>query len=314
MIGASRKTYKDLVDEVLRFAGMADDMANLRQLAKDAVAASHEQRLTRMRWTFMLFPVPQRLSIVGGQQNYSLHEAFFTPQYFRSLDSANGRTIKLVPYELVPEYLPNLTTDTGYGSYATLHGVSKVQNQPTSASVITPSSSDEDDDGKTVTVVGETATGIQSETLTLPNAGSVEFTAILDVTKNGSAWQGTLTLSANEGAVTVLTLGAAQYGRQFPQLRALLTPSAAESWEYNFFRLPKQLVNDNDIPDTPYPFDRLHVLDAKIALSDHTRPNAATLNGWKEERDQLQFDMETAYQDGLAYGSETSSITLVDRG
>jgi hypothetical protein len=314
MIGASRRTYKNLVDEVLSWAGMGTDTANLRQLAKYAVAASHASRLTDSRWTFMLYPTPQQLSIVAGQQNYALHEAFLTPQYFRSISSSNARPIKPVPYAKVASYLPDYTTDTGATTYVTVHGVTKVQNQPTSASVITPSSSNPADNGKLVTVVGETATGLQSEVLTLPNAGSIAFTAILDVTKGDGTWQGTLSLKSNAGAVTLLTLSPTQYGRQFRQMRALLPPSASETWEYNFFRQPKQLVADNDIPDTPFPFDYIHVLDALIAMADHTRPTGSILSEWNRQRDALEQNLESTYQDGLAQDSESDGITLIDRG
>ncbi len=310
MIGVSRRTFSDLVDDVMGWAGMADDAGELRTRAKSAVAASHERRLLDGRWSFMLYPTPQTVTMVAGQQNYSLNEAFLTPQYFRS--RTTGNPVIPVPYDKMLTHLPTSGT-TGYVNKVMLHGVSKVQNQPTSASVITPSSSSGSDNGRTVTVTGETETGIQSETLTLPTAGSVEFINILDVTKGAGTWYGTLTLTANAGAVTVLKLGAAQYGRQFPQMRSLIIPNTAEVIEYNFFRLPKLLSADNDIPDTPYPFDRLHVLDANLALQDFSRPTASTVRQWEQERAILEGDMAATYQDGLADGSEASYITLVSR-
>lgn len=309
MIGPSRRTFKNLVDEVLGWSGMSHDTNNLRTLAKAAVAAAHQKRLTSGRWSFMLFPAPQRLSIVAGQQSYALHEAFLTPQYFRSL--TNPRTITTVPHSRVLQYLPANPDTPAAPLYVTLDGVSKFQNQPAAASVITPSSSNSGDNGRQVTVVGETATGLQSETLTLPNAGSVEFTALLDITKGDGTWLGNLSLSA--GATTLLTLGPTQYGRQFPQLRSLVKPISAETWEYNFYRQPKRLTLDNDIPDLPFPFDQLLVIDARLAMQDVTRPTAATIRELERQAMELEQDMIATFQEGLAEGSEPEYVTLVNR-
>jgi hypothetical protein len=312
MIGPSRRTFKDLVDEVLEWAGMGDDTNRLRALAKRAVKAAHQRRLVSGRWTFMLFPKPQTLSIVAGQQNYSLHDSFNTPLYFRSLSATNARRIRPVPYARLADYLPEAAA-SGDTVYVSLAGVSKVQNQPTSASVITPTSTAPADSGKQVVVVGDTATGVQTETLTLPSAGSVQFTTILDVTKLGTGWAGTLSLTSNGGAVTILQLAAAQYGRQFPQLRLLLPPQGNETWEYQHFRLGKQLELDTDIPDIPYPFDQLLVLDAKLSLQDITRPTASAVRQWEKEAFELEQDMSATFQDGLAQDSETHYVEEITR-
>jgi hypothetical protein len=310
VIGPSRRTYKQLVDEVLSWGGMSSDTNRLRTLAKYAVAESHRKRLSGTRWSFMLYPQPQTLSIVGGRQFYSLHDAFLTPQYFRS--RTDGRTIRLVPLSRELDYLPADYTATGSPRFATLAGYSKVHTQPSQTSVLGVTSSNAADSSKTVTFVGETASGIVSETIPVFAIGTVEFSTILDVTKNGEGWQGTM-VAGDAFATVILSLGATSYGRQFPQLKTLTVPSGAETWEYNFFRQPKQLSSDYDIPDTPEPFASIHVLDALLKMQDHMRPTAQTVNQWRSDQAELEADMAAAFQHGLSQDSEAEYINLIDR-
>lgn len=309
MIGPDRRYFKQLVDEVLSWGGMSADTNKLRALAKYAVAQSHRKRLGGTRWSFMLYPVAQTISVSAGTSLYPLHDAFLTPQYFRS--RADGRPLRVVPPNKLLDYLPDPTDTAGTPRHVQLTGVSKIQNQPTSASVIAIAGADT---SKTVTITGDTATGIQSETITVGNSGAIAFTQILDFRKNGTGWTGTMTATSNAGAVTNLSLGASQYGRQFPLIKSVVTPDAADTWEYNFFRQPKQLSDDYDIPDTPEPFASIHVFDALLDMQDHMRPVQSVVREWQRQQIELEADMLAAFQHGLSQDSETDYVTLIDRG
>jgi hypothetical protein len=303
MFAANRRTFKELVDEVLQWTGDEDDMGQMRTLVENAIRASHEKRLVNDRYSFMLYPKPIRFSTVASQQQYSLHEAFLSPLFLRNVTT--GDPVKTVPFEQQHDYLPSGTSALASTDFAVLHGLAKVQNQPSEAGTITPTSSDSGDNGNTVIVVGEDADGqMVEETLTLPNAGTVEFAQVLDVVKMGATadWAGTLTLTHEDGTVLV-TLGASSFGRQFRQLRFLGVPQPGQSIEYQFFRQPKPLRYDNDIPDIPYPFDRLLVLDAQIATAGFSRPTAQELKQWKDDVLDLEQSMQAQYQDGLAADS-----------
>jgi hypothetical protein len=312
VIGPDRRYFKQLVDEVLSWGGMSSDTNRLRQLAKYAVAESHRKRLSSYRWSFMLYPVPQTIAVSAGTDTYPLHDAFLTPQYFRS--RTDGRPLRPVPFNKVAEYLPDPAATSGTPRHVTLTGVTKVQYQPTSASVIAGASTAPGDNGKTVTITGETATGIQSETIALPASTTLAFSTVLDVRKNGAGWAGTLSLTSNGGAITLLKLGPAQYGRQFPLIRSLNVPDSADTWEYNFFRQPKSLADDYDIPDTPEPFASIHVVDALLAMQDRMRPTAGMVRDWQRQQIELEADLIATYQHGLTQDSEADYVTLIDRG
>jgi hypothetical protein len=310
LYNVSRRTFKELVDDVLKWTGDEDDQAQMRDLAEQAVRSSHEQRLTADRYTFMIFPKVQTFSTASTKRTYSLHEAFLSPLYFKNLTS--GEPVRPVAFQRMGEFQ---SVATGSMEFVALQGVSKVQNQPAEASTITATSSNVGDNGRTVTVIGETASGISAENLTVGGgAGVLSFLpeGIIDVIKHGEDWLGTLTLTASDSTV-VLTLSAAEYGRQFRQLFSLNPLSGGETVEYQFFRAPKPLRYDTDIPDTPYPFDRIHTLDALVALSGFTRATDREVKLWKDQITDLENQLAAHYQDGLTADSEVNYTVLVER-
>jgi hypothetical protein len=308
MYSASRFTFKQLVDEVLQWSGDQDDAAQMRTLVKQALRSAHERRLTQERYTFMVFPKTQRFTTVADQQSYSLHEAFLSPLYVWNV--TQGHPVKLLPQQRLNDVRTESSTSL---TYAAIQGVSKVKNQPASAGIVAASSTDAADFGKTVLVTGENEDGeIVQETLTLPNVGTTEFSQILDVVKIGDDWQGRMTL-LDADSQHLLTLEAGTYGRQFRQLAALTPQAGGDIIEYQFYRQPKQLVYDNDIPDIPYPFDRILTLDALVALAGITRPSDRELQNWKSEITDLENGLLTHYSDGQSADAEANYQVLVAR-
>ena len=305
MLSVSRRTFKDLYSTVLQWTGDADDQAQMRDLAKDAVARSHERRLTSGRFAFMLFPKPQSLVTVAGQQAYSLNEAFLSPLYMQNLTL--GQPVNLPPYQNIIDLIPSVSGEAEGPSYATIHGVSKLQKQPTAASRLTVTG----ENGKKVKVYGETANGLEEEELTAPTQGSVQFITVLDVTKTDT-WTATMTLSAENGG-TLLTLSPTQYGRQFRQLWFPTPPNSSHTLEYQFFRHPKRLSHDNDIPDTPYPFDQLHILDALIELQGFTRATPAEIRRWEKDIEDIEANMNAAYADVQGSNADAVYGAVIER-
>lgn len=312
LFNSARRTYKDLQDEVLQWTGDEGDEGAMLDRVKSAITQSHERRLTNTRLPFMLWPKVQTFTTVAGQKAYSLHEAFGSALYF--FNQTARRKVIDTPFEREDEFIAESPDPRGQMFYVKLHGLSRVQNQPAAASTITATSSNSGDNGKQVIVVGETATGIQEETLTLPNAGSVTFLpgGVLDVIKMGTGWAGTLTLTASDSTV-LLTLSASQYGRQFRQLVAHNDQQGGELIQYQFFRNPKPLRYDNDIPDLPYPFDRILVLDSLIALQGFTRATQSEIKKWMDDVQDLEANMQQAYGDGNSVFSEANYQKLIDR-
>jgi uncharacterized Zn-binding protein involved in type VI secretion len=304
------RTFKQLYSEVLAWTADAEDEGVMRNLAQRAIAASHSRRLAGTRFPFLLAPQPATLTLTAGQQVYALHDTFHTPLYFRN--RTTGAPLAVVPYDMVAEHLPGVDASPQAVVGVALQGVARVSAQPATASVITATSSSVSDDGKQITITGDTGAGMASETLTLPNAGTVAFTAIHTVRKDTETWVGTVTL-ADASAQVLLTLGPTVFGRQFRLLRTLQTPASAEVIEYQWFRAPITLAHDYDLPDTPAPFDQLHVYDALLDLQGFTRATAAEIRNWEGHRDALERDLVATYQDGLAQDSAGSYVTYIPR-
>lgn len=306
------KTFLELQDAVLLKLSDAGDSATLRDLVKAAIAENHARRVSSANWSFMRWPVPPTLAIVAGIRRYSLHEAFGTPLYFKS------RTYGLLterPSDMLGDYeLPDHDA-TGEPNRFELAGSSGIKTQPVADSVLTATSSNAGDNGKTITVGGETAAGYEEETLTLPTPGTTTFLAgqLLTIRKNGTGWAGTLTVTADAGATTVLALAADVYGRNYRQFVLEIAPDAADTIDYPFFKQPIRLSNNYDIPDIPAPFSDVLIYDASIDLQGFSRATSGELQRWHDQQQQITFNLENAYMDGQSLGAEASYVHLVPR-
>lgn len=281
---AAIQTFKNIQDRILALLDEAGNTSTTLTLVKNAVNAAHTKRLTSERWPFMRWDSMQTLAVVAGQQTYALHSEFFRPIYFWN------RTILdyLTEYDDVTLESAGVDWNTDHASALKfqMYGRTEVQNQPSAASVIAVSSSNATDNGaRTVTIKGDTADGVRSETITCNSSGAVSFTKIIKVTKS-DAWVGTMTLTSNAGAVTNLKLFADEYGRSYQQVFLLNIPDAAETIEYRFYRQPSTLVANNDRPDLPPPFEELLVYDALIELSAYNQYDTTTLRVWSDKRDE----------------------------
>jgi hypothetical protein len=287
-------TFENLRDQVLYYLDQAGETGTPKTVIDDTLRRVHNSRLVERKWNFMLWDAQQTITTVVGQKFYSLHQEFFRPFYFynrttkRTMTQVNPGTI--LPTNGVIDY------DTGFGgsdwtdqsgsAYRfAFGGVSPVQYQPSSASVITITG----EAAKTVTVKGETSDGdVTTETITVGTPGSVSFTKILQVVK-GDGWTQTMTMTSNAAAVTNLKLRASEDGRQYRQLELINEPTAAETLIYKFYRKPSYLDSDNTIPDIPAPFSELLVYDALLQMGVYNQNISNSARQlWKEEQIRLE--------------------------
>jgi len=305
MIGISRRTFGQLVTEVLSWMGDEGDTGALKTLVEYAVRNSHEKRLTNQRHPFLLDATLRMFTTVVGQKSYPLHEAFQSALYFRPRLSPDNMLTE-IPYSQLQNHLPA----TGQQKF-TLHGISGIKNQPTSATTLGIAGHAS---GQSLIITGEDASGdVIEETVIHPTAVSaLTYTRVTNIRKEGTFTSGTITITA--GAVTVLSLPYNIYGRQYRQFNFLLAPtSAGEVVEYEFFRAPRTLLSDNDIPDTPHPFDRIHVLDALLDLQGYTRATAPEIQRWSSELVELEQDLLATHQDGLSLNAEQNYTNYIPR-
>lgn len=286
---ANIRTFKNIQDETLAWLDEASDTDVSLTLVKQSIRAAHEKRLTDERWSFMLSR-PKLLPTSAGVQTYSLDGEMLRLLYVKNLTTTKFLTEFADQNVLQAGY--DWSVDTDSAAAFTLWGRGEVQNQPTSASVIAVSSSNTGDNAtNSVTLRGDTATGVQTETILCNASGLISFTEILKVTKS-AGWVGTMTLTSNAGAVTNLTLGLTEYGKSYQTLYLLANPSAAESLEYRFYRQPSPLVADNDRCDYPAPFEELLVWEALLDLATYNSYDAGMIAYWSKKRDALLLSMQ----------------------
>jgi hypothetical protein len=272
-----------------------------------ALKQAHTIRLTEDSWKFMLWPRWESFTTVAGQSSYSLHQEFHRPLIFKN--TSRDVTLIETPSRNIENAGIDLIADTNTDRFQ-LWGRSPVLAQPTSASVIRIVSSSASDNtaAKAITITGDTASGVTSESITpngtTPVSGTTSFTQILGVTK-GAEWAGTLTMTSNSAAVTNLTLFPTEYGRSYPQLQYLGTPAAGETVQYRFYRKPRELANDNDLTDIPPPFERVLVFDALLLMGAYdNRLDGGRMALWTGMRNDLDFQLRQSQLEGQSLGAE----------
>lgn len=306
---AQIETFGQLTDRVLNWMSDSGNTGLMRTLVQDAIKDSHARRLTAEPWVFMRWPRIETFDLVAGQRTYTLHELYLFPRYM--LNRRTNRPLEEIVDRGLLEHIQGFD-ETGDADRFVYSGRTKVQRQPTTASVITATSSNPSDNGKMVTITGLTSAGsVVSETLTLPNAGSTQFVEVLDVLKVDPTWLGTLTIAA--GATTLLQLGASEWGKSYQQFELLVTPTSADTIEYSFYRQPKTLSHNNDLLDIPPPFTHLCVYDALLDLQGYTRATEAEMKRWREKSAELELAMQQSFLEGHTLGAESAGITYIRR-
>ena len=315
------KTFLQLQNDALRWFDEVDDAGELRDNVKQAISNAQVSRLAERPWPFMKWPVPQRISTVIGQTVYALHQDFATPIYFynvtkkRFMRQVSDTTLLAHAYEGINQLDTDSGEDwldqTGSADKFELGAIQQVSAQPAAASVLTLSSSSvADGASQTLIVRGETSDGVTEETIACATVGTVSFTRILRVTKVGT-WSGTMTLAA--GATTLLKLFATEYARSYQTLKLFTTPTAVESIEYDFYRQPSGLVNDNDVPDIPSPFQDILVYDALIDLSTYNAVESGALKVWSARQAMLERGLLNAHGEPLSLAREIEYSSYIPR-
>lgn len=303
------RTFKNLQDDVLNWLDEAGDTDTTLTLAKQAINTAHKKRVTQEKWPFMLWNKPQTFTTVSGQQSYALHQEFSRPSYFWNRNLVEP----LTQYDNDQLLVSGLdwNNDTDSARRFLMRSPTMVQNQPTSASVLAVSSSSGSDTAATVTVTGETTSGIESETITAGTSSSKQFSYITKIRKDG-VWVGTMTITSNAAAVTVLSLLPAEFGRSYPQLFLTAQPPAGEVVEYMFYRAASRLVDDNDIPDIPGEFAELTVWDTLLDFAAYNQYDAGVVSLWaRRQQETLQLLQQTT--DAKASGFQPDYINYIPR-
>lgn len=306
-------TLKELRDEVLSWLDASGNSGSISTNVDNAINEAHRRRLTAETWPFMIWDTAETFTLADGDQLYTLHHEFHKPFYFYN------QTRKVYLTEVSARQLgpsgARWNTDKDVSKFV-LWGRTPVAQQPTAASVITIVSSSASDSSaaKAITVRGVTSSGLEEESITPNGASSVDgtksFSKIIGVTK-GAAWAGTATITA--GATTLLTLLPSEWGRSYQQLYLLGSPTSADVIEYRFYRLPKRLVNDNDVPDIPPGHEQVLVWDALLALGAYdNRLDGGRYEEWKARQHAADIAFRDAFAEITPVEAEPQYIRDVD--
>lgn len=308
---ADIQTFKTLQDKVLAWLDEAGDTDTTRTLVKYALQTANKKRATQEGWPFMFFPT-QQLTLVAGQQYYALHSEYFKPFYFWNRNAQDYMS-QYDEASLVSSRVDQNNDTSDLSVKFTLFGRAEVAMQPTAASAITIASSISGDNGtKTVTVTGDTASGVRTESIACGAAGTVLFTTIIKVRKSGD-WLGTMTMSSNAGAVINLVLFNTEVGRSYQQIKILTKPTQSETVDYQFYRQPSPMTADDDRPDIPTPFEDLLVYDSLLSFASYNQYDGQVVQLWQFNQRDLLLGLQQAYSDSKAVQAAASYTEYIPR-
>jgi hypothetical protein len=133
-----------------------------------------------------------------------------------------------------------------------------VDQQPSSASIISVSSNSSADITQKVRIRGVVNNEEDVEEITLVGTTAVlttkSFSVIHSVSKS-AATAGKVTVTSNSGAVTVVALGPLETVLRLKKITAYPFPASAAVWTLNHFKLPFIPSADNDDSDIPARWD-----------------------------------------------------------
>lgn len=312
------RTFKQLQDDTLAWMADQSDTGLMRTLVKNSLNEHHQQLLHEDRYDFMLWPRSETLSVLANVTTYALHPQFDQPLYLYNSDAKEY--LEEVPARSLLESGVDWATGTPTKpDRFMLSGVAKVATQPTTAAVVTVTTTGGTEAAvNSIIVSGVTSAGdYVEETLSSTNAWSTltstnTFQIILDITKIGASWSRTITVTCN--SQTLLSLTATEYGRQFRILEILGTPQANIDFLYRFYRKPRQLVNDNDIPDLPESYDDILVLRTLLAMQGYSRATGDEQAHWRSRLTMLEQSLKMTYQQSRSLGGRPTFTRFIPRG
>jgi len=308
-------TFDSLRRQILRELDEEGDAPSTRVLASDYLNQAHQMRALSYSKFFLLHPKPAYIHTKPGEQRYTLNPMVANILYLRN-DTE----------EILMREIPNRGLSTGTFDWAKEDGTARefmfwghtqVKNQPKVPGVLTVVSSNNGDGG----VVGGTSLAYQVavkgintegdvfiEIFTLegltPVTGNYEFEEIISVTKSGE-FNGTVTLTADAGATTLLTLSPVEMGKQYRQIFLVQRPEYPEVLSYRFFRKPLIMLNDYDVPELPSPYSQLLVWDALILFAGYnTDIRMETLQAWTQQKEHWELALEQYLKDSTTLGAE----------
>lgn len=214
------------------------------------------------------------LTTVSGTSDYALSPLVDTSKIINFRDETNSQGISYISDSQFREINPGPDSTTGQEYLYTIRGFSPVQNQPTSASVLSlVSSSASDVTSYIVNIQGLNGSNIlvnESVTLTgtTPVATTNSYTKVLALSKNLNT-NGTVTITSNSGGVTNVVIAPKNRAISHPVVFLFNYPDGTGPLYYDFtIKLP-DITDDNDISLIPEQYHDAIELYAKVQCFRH---------------------------------------------
>lgn len=306
------KTFVQLQREVLRYFDVEDepDGSADKELVKSALNEANQQRATEDKWTFMRSPV-HTLAVVAGTQTYVLpHENLRKLHYLWS--TTNRYFLSETPMREVPYADISFDqSDTGTSKLYEIAEMSPTKAQPSTVAPLSVESTEtETEDEVLLYIEGYDADGASiSEEVAPGDNTTQDFSKVTYVAKVGD-WEGTMTLDDDAGN-NLLTLTASQYAKQYPVLKFMAIPTQADTCTYRFFKKPRVMTRDYDVPDLPFPTCNILVFDALLSLATYNELDSESVNIWREKQSQWMMELYNEKLTGDTIGGGVNTINEV---
>lgn len=293
-------TFKNCYDQVMSLFDVVGDTGTDLDVTKAAINRANAQRVQEHGYEWNLSP-KRTLSVVAGTQRYILPYTDVDRLYY-AYNVTDKMWLEIVPFSSLPDEDYRQTTDD---YRIVVVGVSPVKTQPTTADTITANSTVSEDGAQSVYIEGLDSNGdVISDTL-LDGGTSVNTYASVTYMRVTGTWVGTLTV-ATTGGTTLVTFAPGVVAKQYPIVEFVNIPASAATIEYRYFKRARLMVEDNDIPDIPYPMSNILVYDALLELATYNELDSESVNIWRERQRQWLDNMVMAAMPGMAVHSRTA--------
>ena len=211
----------------------------------------------------------------SGTRTYYLESEI--KKVFSVVDQTNDCEIQPQSEKNIVRYDPDLD-DTGNPTHYSIYGMSEVEAQPVSASVIDIVSSHVSDTTQTVRITGLVSSKEDNEQVSLngttTRTTTKAFSEVFSVRKSASSL-GRVTASA--GAVTLVVIPPNLLSVQYQPINLWPEPDGVFTILVRYTRKPHKIINVEDVPDVPERYHELVLLfmcvQAHEFLFDFKRAN-----------------------------------------
>lgn len=189
----------------------------------------------------------QTIATIAGTKDYALNDDFHKEVYVR--DATNKKQMSAIDLqELIDRYNDTMDSSGTPDKYTIL--VSPVKAQPSSASVLSITSSSASDVG-TLRIRGIVSGVEKAEDVTLTGTSAAlstnSYTEIISLVMETAA-VGTITITSNSAAVTVAVIKPGTKDYRIKIIRFYLTPNGVISVTVPYIRKVLPMSDDNDVP------------------------------------------------------------------